>query len=193
VGLYDPQPHAAHFIVVKGLDMASSICTATGCNPSAFWTQMHKGRRVSLPAAEAHSFLQSFLYIKDSNGRPYVSPEVEVEEVQRFLSDVIVTEAAKSGEPDCISLDRFMAFLVSTTLWLNKRAGSRVSEVFRGFAREDDGRLDYQAARNGVMSIVAWNEASNVRPLLSISHPLTNPYFTSSIVYYIRMYTRRRT
>lgn len=63
-----------------------------------------------------------------------------------------------------------MAFLVSTMLWLNNRAGPRVAEVFKGYARSSDGRLDYDAVRSGIMSIIAWNEASNVRSPLLCHH-----------------------
>mmetsp|Transcript_23046 Transcript_23046/g.64012 ORF Transcript_23046/g.64012 Transcript_23046/m.64012 type:complete len:817 (-) Transcript_23046:162-2612(-) len=162
VGLYDAQPTVAHSIVVKSLGIISHNCAATGNNPGLFWSQLGKGKMLELRADEARAFLTLMVTNKDQDGNPFLSQEVDMDELHGFLNNVLATEAEKTGTPDTISLERLVAFAVSTIMWLNKKASSRVRAAYAAVADGDcGGRLNYERFKKGIQTLISWNEPSN--------------------------------
>mmetsp|Transcript_39397 Transcript_39397/g.93364 ORF Transcript_39397/g.93364 Transcript_39397/m.93364 type:complete len:253 (-) Transcript_39397:484-1242(-) len=163
-------------LLLKGLDVASSQCSATGCNPTVFWNHLHKGKHLQLSTSEAHGFLSTMITSKDSKGNRFMSREVDVDELRRFLDDVISVQENKSGNQG-ISLDRFLAFLVSTILWLNHKASGRIRAAFEAQA-DASKTLNYDSFKKGLSELMSWNEASHVRRSFALQSLSLLPFWT---------------
>jgi hypothetical protein len=54
-----------------------------------------------------------------------------------------------------------MSFAISLILWLNGKAGPRISMSFKR-AAGPDGTLDFKAFKTGLQELISWNESTMV-------------------------------
>eukprot|EP00951_Prasinocladus_malaysianus_P046623 scaffold647825_cov40-Prasinocladus_malaysianus.AAC.2 len=91
------------------------------------------------------------------------SASASIDTSQQSMADkemVTVSQQPSGVMIGGISLDRFLAFFVSTMMWLNGKAAPRVRANYAEHAT--NGKLDYDSFRKGLMTMIAWNEASNI-------------------------------